>query len=72
MVLGLMPCSSSSSSVSWLWVVLAGWMTSDFTSATLASSEKMGRLSMNFLAVSASPLTSKVKMLPPPLGRYLT
>lgn len=26
MVLGLMSCSSSSSSVHWLWVVVAGWM----------------------------------------------
>ena len=62
---GRMPWSSSSSSVSWLWVVVYGWMTRDFTSATLASREKIARLSMNFLAVSLSPLISKVKMLPP-------
>ena len=65
-----MPCCSSSASVSWLWVVLAGWMTRLFTSATFASRLKMGRWSMNFLAVPASPFTSKVKMLPPPLGKY--
>ena len=32
----VMPCSASSVSLSWEWVVLAGWMTSDLTSATLA------------------------------------
>ena len=41
MVLGLMPWSSSSSAESWLWVVVAGWITRDFTSATFASREKI-------------------------------
>ena len=34
--------------------------------------EKIGRLSMNFFAVSASPLISKVKIEPPPWGRYFS
>lgn len=42
-VLGRIPCSESSSGVHWLWVVVAGWITSDFTSATFASREKIGR-----------------------------
>ena len=67
-VFGLMPCSSSSSSVHWLCVVVAGWITKDFTSATFASSEKIARLSMNFCAVAASPLISNVKIDPPPLA----
>ena len=47
-----------------------GWITRLFTSATLASREKIARLSINFFAVSLSPFTSKVKMLPPPFGKY--
>ncbi len=47
-VFGLMPWSRSSSSVYWLCVVVAGWITRDFTSATFASSEKIARLSINF------------------------
>jgi hypothetical protein len=70
MVLGFMPWSSSSEAVSWEWVVLAGWMTSDFTSATFARREKMARLSINFFAVSSSPFISNVKMEPPPFGKY--
>ena len=42
-VLGRIPCSESSSGVHWLWVVVAGWITSDFTSATFASREKIGK-----------------------------
>ena len=41
MVLGRIPWSSSSSGVSWLWVVVAGWITRLLTSATLASREKI-------------------------------
>ena len=46
----------------------AGWMTKDFTSATLASREKISRLSMNLWISSCLPLTSKVKIEAPPLG----
>ena len=41
MVLGEIPWSFSSASVSWEWVVEAGWITRLFTSATLASREKI-------------------------------
>jgi hypothetical protein len=50
--------------------VVAGWITSDLTSATFASSEKISRLSINFLASSAPPLISNVKIDAPPLGKY--
>ena len=40
------------SSISWVFLALAGWMTSDFTSATLARSEKTSRLSMKRCASS--------------------
>ena len=66
----LMPWSANSSSFNWEWVVDAGWITRDFTSATFASKEKSSRLSINFFAASAPPLISKVKMEPPPFGKY--
>ena len=70
MVEGVIPWSRSSSCVSCEWVVDAGWMTSDLTSATFASREKSSRLSMNFFAFSSSPSISKVKMDPAPSGKY--
>ena len=69
---GLMPWSSSSSGESWECVVVAGWITRDFTSATLASREKISRLSMNLWASSCPPLISKVKMDAPPSGKYFS
>ena len=72
MVLGRMPWSASCCSVSWLWVVVAGWMTRLLTSATLASREKIFRLSMNLWASAWPPLISKVKMEPPPFGKYFS
>ena len=35
-----------------LWVVVAGWITRDFTSATFASREKISKLSINLWASS--------------------
>lgn len=67
----LMPCSISSSSLSWECVVDAGWIARLFTSATFARSENTLRLSMNFLASSSVPLISNVKIEPPPFGKYL-
>ena len=46
----------------WLCVVVAGWITRDLTSATLASNENSSRLSMKSFAFCASPLISNVKM----------
>ncbi len=65
-VLGLMPDSSSSFSFICEWVVLAGWITRDLTSATFASSEKISSLSIKALAPQPA-FISKVKMEPPPL-----
>ena len=72
MVFGLIPWSASSASESWAWVVVAGWITRLLASATLASRENSFKLSMNFHASSFPPLISKVKMLAPPLGKYLS
>jgi hypothetical protein len=65
---GLIPDSSSSCPLIWEWVVLAGWMTRDFTSATFASREKISSRSIKALASSAPPLISKVKIEPAPRG----
>ena len=46
---GLMPCSSNSRALNWEWVVVAGWITRDFTSATLASNENICKLSIKRL-----------------------
>ena len=46
------PCAASSSGESCEWVVVAGWITSDFTSATFASSEKISSESMKRCASS--------------------
>ena len=45
-------------------MVDAGWIASDFTSATFASREKSSRLSINFCASAAPPLISNVKIEP--------
>ena len=51
-VAGVIPCAASSSGESCEWVVVAGWITSDFTSATFASSEKISSESMKRCASS--------------------
>ena len=70
MVFGLIPWSRSSASLHSECVVLAGWIASDLTSATLARSENNSRLSMNSCASFAPPLISNVKIDPPPFGKY--
>ena len=47
-----------------------GWITRDFTSATLASSENIFKPSIKRNASSLPPLISNVKIEPPPLGKY--
>ena len=69
-VFGRMPACASSSSFIWECVVLAGWITSDFTSATFANKENSSRLSIKSFAFCASPRISKVKIEPPPFGKY--
>ena len=71
-VWGVMCTEASSSSVSWEWVVLAGWMMRDFSSATLASRLKIFSDSVSFWVCSLVPFTSKVKMHPAPLGKYFS
>ena len=45
--------------ISWEWVVVAGWMTRLFTSATLASREKIFRWSMNSMGLRLAALDLK-------------
>ena len=47
-----------------------GWMTSDLTSATLASRENISRWSIKWCASVRPPWISNVKMEPAPLGKY--
>ena len=65
-----MPDAASSASFIWECVVVAGWMTSDLTSATFARSEKSFRWSMKRNAASCPPTMSKVKIDTPPCGKY--
>ena len=71
-VFGLIPWASLSSSVSCAWVVVAGCITSDLTSATFARSENISSLSINSWASFTPPLMSNVKILAPPFGKYLS
>ena len=69
-VLGAMPAACCSSSLIWPWVVLAGWMTRLFTSATLASWENIFSRSQKAIASRRPPLMLQVKMDPAPWGKY--
>jgi hypothetical protein len=53
---GCTPVVSCSSSVSWLWVVLAGWMARLRTSPMLATWLCSSRASTNFCPASLPPL----------------
>ena len=68
---GSIPCSFSSASDNWLWVVLAGCMARLFISATFASREKSFSPSINLFASSLPPFMSNVNIEPPPFGNYL-
>ena len=52
-------------------VVDAGWITSDFASPTLASSEKSLSRSMQRFARAASPRSRNVNIAPAPVGKIL-
>ena len=69
-VVGVICCEANSSALSCEWVVLAGCITRLFTSATLASREKIFSESINFHASFSVPLISNVKMEAAPLGKY--
>lgn len=62
MVLGLIPWSSSSSSVSWEWIVLAGWMSSDFPYVTIWFQSSSVKLSILLICMRVYTL----------ICRYLT
>ena len=66
----LMPASTSCSSVSWRWVVLAGCRTLVRASATWTTICASFKLSINFMAASRPPLTPKDTTPHTPLGRY--
>ena len=68
----MISCCASSSGESWLCVVVAGCITRLFTSATLARSEKIFKLSINLCASFCPPWISKVKMDAPPFGKYFS
>ena len=65
-----MPAAWSSSGVCWLWVVLAGWITSVLASPMLARCEASLTDSMNLRAASRPPLMPKPKIDPQPFGKY--
>ena len=50
------------------WVVLAGWITKDLASPTLAKWEKMFRDSIRALPAARSPWMVKLNTAPAPLG----
>src|SRR5665213_1145381 len=61
---GSTPLLFISSSESWAWVVLAGWMTSDLASPTLARWLHSSSASMKRLPASRPPTMPKVKIEP--------
>ena len=65
-----MPAAASSAGVCWLWVVVAGWITSVLASPILARCEASLTDSMNFRAAAQPPLMPNPKIAPAPLGRY--
>ena len=67
---GSTPASSSCCSVSWAWVVDAGWMTRVFASPMLARWLARFTDSMNFWPPSRPPFTTKENTEPGPFGRY--
>ena len=64
---GLTPAVVCSSAVSWLWVVVAGWIARLLASPTLAGWLNNCRLSMNCLPATTPPLMPTPSMAPHPL-----
>src|SRR5271156_4153868 len=67
---GVTPVSLCSSTVSWEWVVDAGWITSDLASPMLASKENSLSELISFLPASKPPLMPKVTSELWPSGMY--
>ena len=65
---GFTPVVSCSSSVSWLWVVDAGWMTSERTSPMLARWLCSSSASTKRLPASRPPLSTNAGTEPAPFG----
>ncbi len=64
----VMPAFARSSADIRKCVVLAGWITSDFASPTLARCEKILSVSMNLRPCARVPLRSKLNTAPQPFG----
>jgi hypothetical protein len=68
MVPGVMPAAASAASSMRKWVVLAGWMTSERQSPTLARCEKIFSASMKAWPCLRLPFRSKLNTAPQPRG----
>ena len=69
---GPTPAAWSSSSLSWRWVVLAGWMIRLFASPTLARCDQSVTLRMRSCPPSRPPAQSNENTAPAPSGRYFS
>ena len=69
-VSGRILAAASSSTLSWEWVVEAGWMIKDFASPTFASKEKSLVAPQKVLLASDPPFNPKEKTELVPLGKY--
>ena len=67
---GVTPVWTCSSGVSCEWVVVAGWIMSDFASPMLRHGLNNLTLSISLVPASLPPLMPKPTMAPWPLGRY--
>src|SRR5205814_9876843 len=68
---GAAPDFTLAASSSWLWVVEAGWITSERVSPTLARCENSFRFDTRLTPASYPPLRLKVNTAPAPFGEYL-
>ena len=63
-----MPATASASASMRWWVVLAGWITSDFASPMFARWENSDKLSMKARPAARPPFNSKLSTAPAPFG----
>src|SRR4029077_12546167 len=69
---GPTPAARSSSSLSWRWVVLAGWMIRLLASPTFARCDHSDTPRIRSCPPTRPPAQSKEKTAPAPRGRYLS